>query len=196
MAKIAINKNYSTAVLNFIRCIGLTMTKEIRPIGFSVGTSSTVIEIGDNVEEDMTEFTNNVSSCKFRSDSEEELLVWTGTFNSVLNSTDIKGDVVSLNNKELLHSLGPETVTIYFRNSNGMYTGDENREFLASQGVNLDRVMTISSRHSQIDNYTFKEVERIDDKIVYDVNVSSTYGATFKDLAEKALAELSEVLNS
>lgn len=195
MARLTINKNYSSAVLNFIRCVGLTMTKEWRPIGFTAGSASTVLEVGDNVEEDMTEFTNNVCSCKFVSNSENDLVVWSGTFNSVLNASDIRGDITSLDSKELLHSLKPDSATIYFRRSNGMHTESENRKYLTEQGINVERVVTVASRHSLIDNFTFVEIAREGDNIIFEVNTESAYGFTVDNLLMLSNIEFNKVLN-
>lgn len=193
--KITVNKYCATALLNYIRCAGLTLTKEVRPIAIEAGDASTVLEVGDTVEEDMTELINNVCDCKFEAKSNSELLKWSGDVNGLLTFSSINSDeVTALSGGDIMHSIGPTIITIYFRNSNGCYTKDDNAEFLKSNNVFSERVIPFASRHSTISNFQFEEIEREGDNIVYEVNITSEYGVTFDDLVARAKDEIVKLM--
>lgn len=193
--KLKIRKEYGDAFINLLRQLCLTTTKKVKPIAFAVGTNSNVLEIGNTVEEDMTEFVSNVSHCTFVTQSQKELLEWSGICEHELKADQIKSNDVEsiLSFNTLLHSLAPIKVQIYFRNSDGSHSDIENQSFLASHDIDTSRLVVIPSRHCVVSAFTFKYEDLDENYRLYDVNVVCEQGYAYESFLEDKIKLISTI---
>jgi DNA-directed RNA polymerase alpha subunit len=162
-------KGSATILSNFIRQIALTQLPAIRPIAFSVGTSSNVITAGNNVIEDMVEFSASLAKIHFKCDSMNvgDIKVLTVT-SSVLKVSDLEQDDVIViaedKNEEILHTVNSDVeVKIYLRCYYGSVSANENEKFLKRDALMQNNVIVVNSRHCDINSIKVS-VDEVDEE--------------------------------
>lgn len=181
------------ACLNVLRSVAYSGIPTVRPIGFKVGETSTVIGISDRVIEDMTTFISNVTSYQFVgsfSGLQEVTCKCEGsmTIAELLNGCGINaiGDVTV----PILHSDYGVSVSIIFRCDAGFYTQEQNDELMYEKGYT--GYAAINSRHTNLKAFTFKEC----DDGSYEVLVESEDGAQPQAILLSAISGLERILDN
>lgn len=192
--KVVLDSNSSNAFLNLLRKVLRSRLPSARPIAFKVGSVCDVCNTADSVEEDMSEFISNVSSSFFAMNEDSELAVYTCSVNGTLSLAGASSElaasgvtVLDLGTDEVLHTLSPIPVTIYFRRAPGRFTARENEEFLAGKGVDTSELIIINSRHCPIKNLTYEEVDQYDGKTEYNFSLETDGSITSESAVASAL---------
>lgn len=173
--RLELDKQYGPALLNLFRQAAMTAVPVVRPIAFSVGNNSNVIDASDATVEDMTGFIHNVMSSQYftNADNTSELITCQLNIAASFSTQQLERfGVLTQENKVLLHTISPTYVTIHFRQGTGNYSAKQNVAFLEDSKVDTKHLVVVPSRHSAIDNFTFKEIES-EDKYIVDITVES-----------------------
>lgn len=196
--KLKLNKEYGESLCNTIRQIALTQMVVVRPVGFSVGDNSTVIDTCDSVEEDMTEFISNVCEGVYLAVTSElpELLEGTVRCNGTLTLGDLcpEGwDITALQpERAVLHTLAPVVVGVVFRASTGYHSMQENADFLAKNNYLAGSWVPISSRHSLVTRFSYTTLETESDKCTMELSATTNGNVDGDTVIAKSL----EILGS
>lgn len=197
--KIVLDSLGANAFINLVRTMMLCRLESVRPIAFSVGTTSDVCNISDNVEEDMSEFISNVSSSCYAIDSGTDLvkleLSVDGTLSFAQESSQLAAQglkVLNLGVSEVLHSLCSVPVTIYFRKAAGHFTIDENEEFLEARGVDVSTLVVTNSRHSPVSRFGFKQEDVAGGKTVFEISLQTDGSMTEDDAVKTVLSMIAD----
>lgn len=192
---ITVDKYFGLALCNAIRQAALTKIECVRPIAFRVGYGSTVIYTSDSVEEDMTEFIAGVSGGIFASNDYETKIYRSVVqadgvlkLSGITNGTDRV--VLVSDDEEVLHTLAPEQVTVYFRLGHGCYSVAENRGFLAAHGEDPDKYTVVSSRHSNVTVCTYQVVAEEGEQLSVEFSVQTADGSSEEEVLSAAMADV------
>lgn len=197
-----LNKTYGPALVNLLRQISMTACPVVRPIAFSVGSESNVIDTADSVVEDMTAFIDNVMSVNYYAAETEsrEMIEFKATVTTALSSDQFdQSGVISKQNKVVLNALAPTPVSIIFRKTAGRYTAKQNVEFLREQGINTDKYVVVPSRHCAVETFLMNEIED-ENEYKVDISISSLVSsedvilAQSMEMMQKQVQELREKL--
>ena len=149
-----VRKGCANIIANAVRQIALTSLDSLRPVAIRVGNHCDVISAGDSVLEDMVQITTNLNSLSFVSKSAGEIVEFRTVVKGTLKASDLKGNSFETilpggKDVEILHVLNDEIeVVVYFRNTCGVGTKDDNLYALAKAGVDTDKLVVVNSRHN------------------------------------------------
>lgn len=183
------NKQYGAAMVNLLRQATMAAVSVVRPIAFSVGASSNVIDTSNAMVEDMTEFIHNVMELNYfmPADNAEMIdkpIVFDSNVTTGLSSSQFNSvNVMSHDNIVLANLLNPTNVRIVFRNSSGHYSAKENVEFLRNHSIDTDALVVVPSRHCPVDSFKINEEASEYDytaNISIDTNVSTEEAILYK----------------
>lgn len=194
--QLTLNKQYGPALLNLLRQVAMCSVPTIRPIAFSVGSTSTIIASNDNTIEDMTEFIDNVMKSNYTTQSTEKLIVYEGDVNGTMLVSEFgKVGIETKEDAEILHTLRNVPVRIVFRNDAGNYTAKENQQFLLENSAfKEEEFVCVASRHSDIESYTQKETER-NSNLEYNVQIKTFSGRTDREILSLAKQQILNLLS-
>ena len=139
-----VRKGCANVIANAVRQIALTSLDSLRPVAIRVGNHCDVISAGDSVLEDMVQIITNLNSLNFVSKSAGEIVEFRTVVKETLKASDLKGNSFEAvlpgeKDVEILHVLNDEIeVVVYFRNTCGVGTKDDNLYALAKAGVDTD----------------------------------------------------------
>lgn len=191
--KITLDSNSSNAYMNLLRKVLRCRIPSTRPIAFKVGSVCDVCNTADSVEEDMSEFISNVSSSLFAMEENSDFAVFECSVSETLNLSELSSQLASsgvtvldLGTDSVLHALSVTPVRIYFRKAPGNFTIKENEEFLESRGVDTSSLVVVNSRHCPIKNLTYKVLDNVNGKTVYDLEVETDGSLTTEAALTKA----------
>lgn len=173
--RIELNKQYGPALVNLLRQVSMTACKVLRPIAFSTGAHSNVLDTSDSAIEDMTTFIDNVTSANYYVTNQEssELIRFDATVARTLDTSQFQSEgILCKENKVVLNTIADLNVSIIFRYTNNRYTAKENVLFLQKQHINTDEYIVIPSRHCAVDSFTQSEIES-EDSYVVDIDIKS-----------------------
>lgn len=190
--RLELDKRYGPALVNLLRQAAMTAIPVLRPIAFSVGQNSNVIDTCDSAVEDMTTFIHNVmNQVYFTKMPEMELFRVNKNVTASLQTSDfISSEVECRQNAVVLHVLGSTNVQIYFRLAAGNYSAKENVAYLRSKNIETDSLVVVPSRHCAVDACKLQEHED-EFKYVVDVSVSSQVMTEY-DILTKAWSAVAE----
>ena len=164
-----VRKGCANVIANAVRQIALTSLDSLRPVAIRVGNHCDVISAGDSVLEDMVQIITNLNSLNFVSKSAGEIVEFRTVVKETLKASDLKGksfEAVLPGEKdvEILHVLNDEIeVVVYFRNTCGVGTKDDNLYALAKAGVDTDKLVVVNSRHTDISKFAYTISEDTDE---------------------------------
>jgi hypothetical protein len=141
--RIELNKQYGPALVNLLRQVSMTACKVLRPIAFSTGAHSNVLDTSDSAIEDMTTFIDNVTSANYYVTNQEssELIRFDATVARTLDTSQFQSEgILCKENKVVLNTLADLKVSIIFRYSSNRYTAKENVLFLQKQHIFLGSI--------------------------------------------------------
>lgn len=205
------DKHLGAGVFNLLRQSMLTQLPVLRPIAYKIGSSSTNITIDDSVEEDMVEFAASMASLYFVTDLQNELVQISVSTDRVLTAGQLETQGVRLlrsensgldtatleqsKNKELLHTTGVTTVTVYFRQASGYYNRLENQDFLLSKNVDVNGLSIHSSNHNAFDTVAVSEAEQTSlNQETYTIKVVPIYTRDAEDLINVAFNKIADAI--
>lgn len=188
--KFKLNKQYGPSLINLIRQVSMTAIPTVRPIAFSVGAHSNVLDTADSVVEDMTSFIHNVSACEYTAANKEaKLLTYNGIAAGTLQTNAFSSaGVISHSDATVLHTLSNTNVSIIFRNARGNFSAKENIEFLQDNAIDTKHYVVIPSRHCAVDKFTITD-EDAEDCYIADLTVQSNL-YTEQSILQEAFREL------
>lgn len=159
---LSLNKFTDMMYVNLVRQVCMCRIPTLRPIAFKVGEFSNVATIGTTVEEDMSEFISNVNSAVYMYSGSDELVTVDVIADEELFISDlVKAPIQLVNgNRAALHPHSPVNVRVVYRNAAGVYTSNENRDFLKKQKVDVDGLTIVNSRHCAVRKFQTKEKSR------------------------------------
>ena len=190
--RLQLNKYCANGICNSIRQTVLTRLPCVRPIGFSID-GATVISINDSVEEDMTEFISSVSAGNFycREDT-DSIIECSVSVDGVLKLSDLcKANpnlVLIGEDRCVLHTLSPISVTVLFRYDSGTNSVADNTEFLSKNG--FPNAIAICSRHSYVTAATFQLIETQGNDSIMELSVKSVLEEDGDVLIKQAISIL------
>lgn len=103
--RIELNKQYGPALVNLLRQVSMTACKVLRPIAFSTGAHSNVLDTSDSAIEDMTTFIDNVTSANYYVTNQEssELIRFDATVARTLDTSQFQSEgILCKENKVVL----------------------------------------------------------------------------------------------
>lgn len=208
--EIKVPRGQGLYVVNALRQMIYTRRCVLRPIAFSVGNSN-VLSAGNTVVEDMVSFSTAISkvnyACKSANEPDGTVIKSVHTCDGVLRISDLITDSIDVlglaEDKEILHTIRADgnnnasvPVVIFYRMSCGMYTAEENLYFLKNvkdnnaQFVdNPDSYTYLSSRHVDVDNFTYS-IEQLPTNDVVHVNVSVFSNQSEEEVLHEAKSAL------
>lgn len=158
MIKCKVPKGSANIIANSIRQISLTQMKTLRPVAVAVGNNSNVVFAGDGVLEDMMQVCSNLCELSYARKTERELVEFRMIFDGVLKSSDLQNSDFNAigSEKELIHGIGGGIeIVVYFRYSCGAKTKEDNVYFLKKNGIAVDSLVVLNSRHSDVLNFSY-----------------------------------------
>lgn len=198
-----LNRYTDKTYVNLLRQVCMCRIPEVRPIAFKVGATSNVAEIGDSVEEDMSEFISNVSSAVFRFVKEDDLCVTRCDCDGVLKLSNLTSGNVSLvqGDKEILHSLARINVQVIFRKAAGRYKLAENREFVRQRATSIgitdvNEWVFINSRHCPVISFCDNLLGELKDGCQHEVEVITNNSIDAETLLGMAITLIKDDIKS
>lgn len=202
---LSLDKTYGPALVNLLRQISMTAYPVVRPIAFSVGSDSNVIDTADTAVEDMVAFIDNVMNPNYYTANDDiaELVDFKATVTTALSSDQFEQvGIISKQNKVVLNVLAPTPVSIIFRKASGRYTAKQNVEFLRKNNVDTDKYVVVPSRHCAVDSFLINEIEdeneyKVDISIISQISSDNAILTQGLEVMEKQVQELRQkLLNS
>lgn len=189
-----LNKQCGPAMLNLLRQIAMTAIPCVRPIAFSVGLNSNVIDTADSVVEDMTAFIHNAMCNKYVTDDlSKKLIVYDATASGVLQASVFEDiGIRSYQDNTILHLLSQTHVSIIFRNARGNFSAKDNISFLQDNAIDTNKYVVVPSRHSAVDSISINEIES-ETAYIADLTVQSQLYSEEKILSAATAEMLSQV---
>lgn len=193
--QLKMSKQYGSAFMNLFRQVMLTGIESARPVAFSVGHASNVLEIADSVEEDMTTFIHNVCDNSYVAAGSGDMFVCRWQSTGCLSASAFAScGVTPLREAELLHFIGDIYGTVVFRNACGSFTSMENALWLDKHGIASDQYVVIPSRHCDVADFRYTESRKEGD-VIYDLNLRSLSGKTEEKLVETVKSKIRNLLD-
>lgn len=188
-------KGVGTAFLNAVRAESFIKQDVLRPIGFKVGDTSTIIDTPENVLEDMTTFISNVDVFNFCATQNKDLIIAQCQCNGVLSMRGLlDGTGIQVPyDEEILHTMGDVNVCVAFRMANGNHLSNENAAFLEDHGVH--GFSAINSRHSTIKSFTANKIEEDDYTETFDIEIITSDGSDSNSILRNAVRAIVENAN-
>ena len=194
-----VKKGCAKITANAVRQIALTSLDSLRPVAIKVGNHCDVISAGDSVLEDMVQITTNLNSLNFVNKSSGEIIEFRTVVNGTLKASDLKGNSFETilpegKDVEILHVLNDEVeVVVYFRNTCGVCTKDDNLYALAKSGVDTDKLVVVNSRHTDISKFSYTILDDTDDltdAIDFQIESKISHSAEFNEEILKSSAKI------
>ena len=187
-----VRKGCASIIANAVRQIALTSLDSLRPVAIRVGNHCDVISAGDSVLEDMVQITTNLNSLSFVSKSAGEIVEFRTVVKGTLKASDLKGNSFETilpggKDVEILHVLNDEIeVVVYFRNTCGVGTKDDNLYALAKAGVDTDIskfAYTISEDTDELtDVIDFQIESKISDSLEFNEEILKSSAKIIRDI--------------
>jgi DNA-directed RNA polymerase alpha subunit len=150
---------------NALRQMAMSRLPAWRPVAFSLNRKINILHATSDIVEDSTTIQSNLSEFKFipKIPLTGVFLKERFTFNRALRAADMKSDYFNIvgGDFNLITSLDDREValTVIYRFGYGSLSVMENSEFLASNMEKVDDYVTITSRHTNVNNFSFNVVD-------------------------------------
>ena len=194
-----VRKGCANVIANAVRQIALTSLDSLRPVAIRVGNHCDVISAGDSVLEDMVQIITNLNSLNFVSKSAGEIVEFRTVVKETLKASDLKGNSFEAvlpgeKDVEILHVLNDEIeVVVYFRNTCGVGTKDDNLYALAKAGVDTDKLVVVNSRHTDISKFAYtisEDTDELTDVIDFQIESKISNSLEFNEEILKSSAKI------
>lgn len=194
-----VRKGCANVIANTVRQIALTSLDSLRPVAIRVGNHCDVISAGDSVLEDMVQIITNLNSLNFVSKSAGEIVEFRTVVKETLKASDLKGNSFEAvlpgeKDVEILHVLNDEIeVVVYFRNTCGVGTKDDNLYALAKAGVDTDKLVVVNSRHTDISKFAYtisEDTDELTDVIDFQIESKISNSLEFNEEILKSSAKI------
>ena len=187
-----VRKGCANVIANAVRQIALTSLDSLRPVAIRVGNHCDVISAGDSVLEDMVQIITNLNSLNFVSKSAGEIVEFRTVVKETLKASDLKGNSFEAvlpgeKDVEILHVLNDEIeVVVYFRNTCGVGTKDDNLYALA-------KLVVVNSRHTDISKFAYtisEDTDELTDVIDFQIESKISNSLEFNEEILKSSAKI------
>ena len=196
-----VKKGCANIIANAVRQIALSSLKSLRPVAIKVGNECNVISAGNSVLEDMIQISSNLNSLGYKCKGDGEIFVFRTVVTGTLKASEIKTDDFEVvlpdgEDVDILHVLNDNVeVVIYFRNTSGVGTKDDNLYALAKASVPTDKLVVINSRHTDITKFSYTISEDTDDLTdAIDFQIESKISNTLEN-QEEILKSSAKIIN-